>query len=237
MTTGSFSKIKTITLGVAAAAVVAMSGNIITADNAEARSIAKVKPKAFGIGYSYSRHGAARNSRLAWKKAVRRAYGHRYTKFYNARNKRIRCERIGFGSRFKQLRRFGSVFATVGNPNSPWTCTTSANPVRFGHVGPSPYPDHPGYKPTATGIGYGRTQAGARGLAVRAWTNAVRRAYGSRYDSFNAAKGKRMSCEHIGRNYRGLAKKYGRRGVIGSAGNPGNPWTCTVTARPKYSRY
>lgn len=234
MTTGSFTKFKTITLGVAAAAVVAMSGNIITSDSAEARSIAKVKPKAFGIGYSYSRHGAARNSRLAWQKAVRRAYGPAYTQFYNARNKRIRCERIGYTKRLKTLRRFGPVVATVGNVRAPWTCTTSANPVRLGNVGHYPTP---GYKPTATGIGYGRTQAGARGLAVRAWTNAVRRAYGSRYDSFNAARGKRMACEHIGRNYRGLARKYSRRGVIGSAGNPGNPWTCTVTARPKYSRY
>ncbi len=212
------------------AAFVVTSGAGMLSSSAQAKVL--VKPAATGVGFSQSRNGAKLLAVRAWSKAVRRAYGIRYAQFYSARSRTISCDYIGHGRRFHNKRslRRGGVIGTLGNVRSPWTCSAIARPTKKVVVS---LPDY-GVKPTATGVGYAYSRAGARGLSVRAWTNAVHDRYGRRYSNYSKAARKDISCDYIGRkrSYRGK-KFHSRGGVYGSAGNVNAPWTCTATGRPR----
>lgn len=225
----SKSKIKTFALALSATLAVT-AGTSIVSTSAQAKKF--IKPAATGIGFAQSRHSAKRLAVRAWSKAVRRAYGPKYANFFQARSRRVSCDYIGHGRgvyRKRSLRR-GGVIGTLGNVRSPWTCTALARPARKLVIS---VPDY-GVKPLATGVGYAYSRAGAKGLSVRAWTNAVSDRYGRRYSSFSRAARKDISCDYIGRkrSYRGK-RFHSRGGVYGSAGNVNAPWTCTATGRPR----
>ncbi len=227
----STNKIKAFAFALSAA-VIATAGSGFTSSSAEARTF--VKPAATGIGFSQTRHHAKKLAVRAWSKAVRRAYGKRYANFYTARSRRISCDYIGYGRGYKKrgYLRHGGVIGTLGNVRSPWTCTAIARPTKkSAHTYPGP---HHGVKPTATGVGYAYSKAGAMGLSVRAWTNAVSSRYGHRYARFSRAVRKDVSCDYIGKR-RSIRKRFHsqRGGVYGQAGNVNAPWTCTATGRPR----
>ena len=200
----------------AAASLLFLSQGIGSSSEVQARNI--VKPNATGVGYANNRYRARLNSVRAWRKAVRRRYGNAFANYRNAVNRRTSCEYIGRSNRYKfgerTLRR--QAIGSIGNPNSKWACTSRGRPSRWA-AGPV-------LKPKATGIGYGRSRAGAVGRSIRAWTNVVRRNYGRSYADYDRARNKRLSCERIGgyRN-RSQSRSFGG-GLIGVEGNRNLPW-------------
>lgn len=75
-----------------------------------------------GIGFGQRKWSARSKAVKAWRTAARDRYGRAFDKYFFAANKRVRCERIGFGA--KRTRSA----VVIGNPNAPWTCTAKGRP-------------------------------------------------------------------------------------------------------------
>ena len=224
--------LKTIALGLSTAFVIAGTTGL-TSTAAQAGVV--VKPFATGVGFAHTRHRAKRLAVRAWERAVKRRYGIKFANFYNSRARSIRCSYIGYNRyRSAPYRSYrGGVYGSIGDVNAPFTCSARGKPTRFVN---RPYPPQGNIKPFARGIGYAYSKAGAQGLAIRAWTNAVRRAYGPAYARFSRAARKNITCDYIGRGYRSYSRPHAKRygGVIGQAGDVNAPWTCTAKGRPRY---
>ncbi len=184
---------------------------------AEIRSVL-VKPRVTGIGFDDVRMRARRRAIAAWRRVSRLNFGKRYSHFLKARSRQLTCAFIGW----KRLKRSGALVGVSGNPNARWSCTAHGRPTLF-----RPPPGRP--KTVASGIGFGASDAAARGLAIRAWTNAVRRHYGQAYANYNKAKSKSLHCARLTSAF----SRHRRRAVIGVEGNPNSPWTCTAMAIPR----
>lgn len=172
-----------------------------------------VRPLVTGIGFDNIRSAARRRAVRAWQRVARSNFGLPYSWFKRARKRRLSCSYIG--RRSKAMRR-GSLIGTSGNVNARWTCTATGYPMRL---------TKPKVK-MSFGIGFGRSDAEARGRAIRAWTNAVSRRYGPRYSRFDRAKAKSLRCSRV----RSRSRK--RSGAIGIDGNPSAPWTCSARGLP-----
>lgn len=211
-----FSKLKKIAFGVGVIAIPVLAGNTMSVKEAQAGW--DIKPTATGVGYGRNKREAYKYARAAWTEAVRDTYGRRYASLRTARSQHTICVRIGRGDR--TIRERKRVLGAKGNVNHPYTCTLTAQPARYIRERcPS----------SALGIGYHNVEAGAQGLAIRAWSNAVRKRCGWRYADFNRASSKDITCVRLGkRTLRG-----GRAAIIGTEGNPNSRYSCTAEGRPR----
>ena len=94
-------------------------------------------------------------------------------------------------------------------------------------------------KSPVVGIGYGSSKALARANAVQAWSRRAKRAYHRTFRIVDARVISDIRCQYVGgdRDYGRYAQRRQRRMLPGEVGNPSAKWSCTVNARPCYTRH
>ncbi|MEM9029319.1 MAG: hypothetical protein AAGC70_13210 [Pseudomonadota bacterium] len=201
-----------------AAAGIAMSAMAGVTATAEARTV--VKSSVTGIGFANSRAGATGRAIRAWVRTTRRRHGNRFANYNDARRKSLSCDYIGRSRSYRSRKSIG----IDGNPNSSWTCTTSARPT-------ARVAGRPPHGRFVTGVGYANSVFVARNRAIRAWRRSAR-SVGAPVTRFTFARDRSVSCADVGpRQYR-RNRVLRRNGAISVIGDVDSRYTCTARGRP-----